>query len=115
MPDQVQEDKLFSQLADHTDVDATPGPAAPSRLKARIYSALMLRESASRRLRSIPETKAEGGKLCVFEELVRIAPLTANLKSLNICRICHARVLAEAMEKPPIYWAHCPYVNFKKP
>lgn len=114
MPDQKQDDKLFGQLADRTGLDSTPGPTAPSRLKARIYSALMLRESASKRLRSIPETKAEGRKLCVFEELVRIAPVATNMKSLNICRICHARVLGEAMEKPPIYWANCPYVEFKK-
>jgi hypothetical protein len=114
MPDQKQDDKLFGQLADHTGLGSTPSPAAPSRLKARIYSALMLRESASKRLRSIPETKSEGRKLCVFEELVRIAPVTTNMKSLNICRICHARVLGEAMEKPPIYWANCPYVEFKK-
>jgi hypothetical protein len=114
MPDQKQDDKLFGQLADRTGLGSTPVPMAPSRLKARIYSALMLRESASKRLRSIPETKAEGRKLCVFEELVRIAPVTTNMKSLNICRICHARVLGEAMEKPPIYWANCPYVEFKK-
>ena len=114
MADQEQKDKLFNQLADRTSLGSAPSPAAPSRLKARIYSALMLRESASKRLRSIPATKAEGGKLCVFEELVRIAPVSINMKSLNICRICHARVLGEAMEKPPIYWANCPYVEFKK-
>jgi hypothetical protein len=115
MPDKETEERLFSQLADQTGLASAPAPAAPSRLKARIYSALMLRESASKRLRSIPETKAEGRKLCVFEELVRIAPVSAQMKSLNICRICHARVLGESMEKPPIYWANCPYVQFKKP
>ena len=114
MPDQEQDEKQFSQLADRTGLDSAQAPPAPSRLKARIYSALMLRESASKWLRSIPETKADGGKLCVFEELVRIAPLSTRMKSLNICRVCHARVLGEAMEKPPIYWANCPYVAFKK-
>ncbi|HEY6293340.1 MAG TPA: hypothetical protein VI455_17455, partial [Terriglobia bacterium] len=89
MPDQGQDEKLFSQLADRISLDSTFAPRAPSRLKARIYSALMLRESASKGLRSIPETKAEGGKLCVFEELVRIAPVSTKMKSLNICRICH--------------------------
>lgn len=114
MPDQEQDEKLFSQLADRTGLGLTQAPPAPSRLKSRIYSALMLRESASQRLRSIPETKAEGGKLCVFEELVRLAPVSTKTKSRNICRICHARVLGESMEKPPIYWANCPYVEFKK-
>ncbi len=114
MPDQEQDEKQFGLLADRTGLEPTSAPPAPSRLKARIYSALMLRESTSKPLRSIPETKAEGGKLCVFEELVRIAPVSAKMKSLNICRICHARVLGESMEKPPIYWANCPYVEFKK-
>jgi len=114
MPDQEQDERLFSDLADRTSQSSRQAPAAPSRLKARIYSALMLRESASKQLRSIPETKAKGGKLCVFEELVRIAPVSTGMKSLNICRVCHARVLGESMEKPPIYWANCPYVEFKK-
>ncbi|HXJ96563.1 MAG TPA: hypothetical protein VMT20_27305 [Terriglobia bacterium] len=114
MPDQKQDERLFSQLAERTGLDSRQALPAPSRLKAKIYSALMLRESASKRLRSIPETKAEGGKLCVFEELVRIAPVSTKMKSLNICRVCHARVLGESMEKPPIYWANCPYVEFKK-
>ena len=114
MADQEQDERLFSELADRTTLSSRQAPAAPSRLKAKIYSALMLRESASKTLRSFPETKAEGGKLCVFEEVVRIAPVTTKMKSLNICRVCHARVLGEAMEKPPIYWANCPYVAFKK-
>ena len=114
MPDQEHDEIQFSRLAERSGLDSTSAPRAPSRLKARIYSTLMLRESASKRLRSIPETKAEGGKLCAFEELVRIAPVTTKMKSLNICRVCHARVLGEAMEKPPIYWANCPYVAFKK-
>jgi len=114
MPDREQDEKLFIRLADRTGLGSMPARPAPSRLKARIYSALMLRESASKELRSIPETKAQGGKLCVFEELVRIAPVSAKTKSLNICRLCHARVLGEALEKPPIYWANCPYVEFKR-
>jgi len=36
------------------------------------------------------------------------------VKSLNICRVCHARVLAEHLENAPIYWGGCPYVEFKK-
>ena len=52
-------------------------------------------------------------ELCVFEELVRIAPVGEAAKSLNICRICHARVLAEHMGNAPIYWSGCPYVELK--
>ena len=114
MADSGKEDRLFERLADSARLDTRPAPRAPSRLKARIYSALMQRESRQGRLRAFAETKAEGGRLCVFEELMRIAPVGAKLKSANICRMCHARVLGETLENPPIYWAGCPYVEFKK-
>jgi len=94
------------------------GPAesepAPSHLKAKIYSALVRRQAESGPLMSLTKIKACGEELCVFEELVRIAPLGERAKSLNICRVCHARVLAEHMENAPIYWSGCPYVELKK-
>jgi hypothetical protein len=94
------------------------GPAesepAPSHLKAKIYSALMRRQAESGPLMSLTEIKTCGEELCVFEELVRIAPIGERAKSLNICRVCHARVLAEHMENAPIYWSGCPYVELKK-
>ncbi|MGH9453028.1 MAG: hypothetical protein ACRD2O_03555 [Terriglobia bacterium] len=114
MSDQSQDDKVFEQFAASIELEGSPTWQASSRLKARIYSALMLEESAQGSLRSMPATKAEGHSLCVFEELVRISPVGEKLKSLNICRVCHARLLAEVMENPPIYWGGCPYVNFKK-
>ena len=46
---------------------------------------------------------------------MRVTPLGNELKKVNICRVCHARVLAEALENPPIYWGNCPYAEFKKP
>ena len=58
--------------------------------------------------------KASGHDLCVFEELVRIAPVGEAAKCLNLCRVCHARMLGEKLEHPPIYWPNCPYVRFKK-
>jgi hypothetical protein len=114
MPDQEQDKKRFQQFAEAVELESSSSFRAPSRLKARIYSALMLRESAAAPLRSMAETKAAGHGLCVFEELVRIAPVGEKLQSFNICRLCHARVLAENLEKPPIYWGNCPYTNFKK-
>ena len=87
---------------------------APDHLKARVYSALVHRQAATGLLASLSKSKAQGHELCVFEQLVQIAPIGETMKSLNICRVCHARVLAEHFENPPIYWSGCPYVNFKK-
>jgi hypothetical protein len=89
--------------------DREPEPAS-SRLKSRIYSRLMLEEAAEGPLLGLAETKADGRGLCVFEELVRIAPVGETLQSRNYCRICHARVAGERIENAPIYWPHCPYV-----
>ncbi len=87
-------------------------PPAPARLKARVYSSLVRRMEASGPLLPVAETEATHG-LCVFEKLVEIAPLSGRLQTFNACSICHARVLAEKFERPPIYWKHCPYVGFK--
>jgi hypothetical protein len=92
---------------------AQPEPA-PAHLKAKVYSALVQRQAATGLLASLTENRAQGHELCVFEQLVQIAPIGETMKSLNICRVCHARVLAEHFENPPIYWSGCPYVNFKK-
>ena len=87
---------------------------APSRLKSKIYSALLSEQAESGSLLGFQLTKDAGHELCVFEELVRISPLGEAAKCANICRVCHARVLAERFEHPPIYWPGCPYVSFKK-
>lgn len=86
---------------------------APARLKSRVYSALMRQAAQSGPLRSLPETKAHGRGLCVFETLVTIAPAGAGAASLNYCRICHARILGEQFENAPIFWRNCPYVRFQ--
>jgi hypothetical protein len=86
--------------------------SAPARLKSRIYSALVSRLSDSGPLLSLPETKAAGSKLCVFEECVAVLPIGERLASSNLCRVCHARVLGEHMDKAPIFWPHCPYAAF---
>ena len=90
------------------------GRKAPSRLKSRIFSALQLAQQESGPLLSLVETHAAGGKLCVFEELVRIAPAGEAIKQKNPCRVCHARVLGEKVEHAPIYWPGCPYVGFQR-
>lgn len=86
---------------------------ASSRLKSRIYSALMLEEAAAGALRSMTGTKAEGRRLCIFEQLVEIAPVGESAKQYNYCRICHGRILGEHLENPPLYWSGCPYAEFK--
>ncbi len=86
---------------------------APSSLKARLYTALVSEQQATGPLASLDETVASGRGVCVFEKLVQIAPVGEAAKSPFFCHICHARVLAENLDHPPIYWAGCPYVAFK--
>ena len=86
---------------------------APSRLKSRIYSALMKRQREDGPLLSLSEVKARGRRLCVFEELVQIAPVGESAKQPNFCRVCHARILAENIEHPPVYWPGCLYAQFQ--
>jgi len=106
-------DEAFIQrIAD--DVEMSEVAPAPARLKARLYSALVERQRETGPLMSLTECHDRGGKLCVFEHLLRISPVGETTKALNICRVCHARVLAENMEHAPIYWSGCPYVDFKK-
>ena len=86
---------------------------APSSLKARLYSALIREQQATGPLASLNDTVAAGHGVCVFEKLVQIAPVGENTKSRFFCYVCHARALAEKFDDAPIYWPHCPYVDFK--
>jgi hypothetical protein len=88
------------------------GLRAPSSLKARLYSALIHKQQESGPLASLEMSVADGHNVCVFEKLVQIAPVADAVKSPFFCEICHARVLAEHFDNPPIFWAHCPYVKF---
>ncbi len=87
---------------------------APSSLKARLYTALVREQQASGPLASLDATVAAGRGICVFEKLVQIAPLGEEAKKPFFCGVCHARVLGEHLENPPIFWPNCPYVSFKK-
>lgn len=103
-------DVFFDQLAELCDAAAV---RAPSRLKSQTYSALVTAAQEQAPLCTLGESKAAGRGLCVFEELVRIAPVGEALQRRNYCRVCHARVLGESVEGAPIYWPHCPYVRFQ--
>ena len=101
---------LFSQLKETSEEAAD---RAPSSLKARLYSALVRKQQENGRLASLDATVASGREICVFEKLVQIAPVGEKAKSPFFCEVCHARVLAEKFDSPPIFWPHCPYVEFK--
>lgn len=98
---------LPSAAAEQDAAHATPT------LKSRIYSRLVEDQAATGPLLSLTATKASGRALCIFEDLVQIAPIGEALKRKNCCRVCHARVLAERVDGAPIYWLHCPYVRFQ--
>jgi hypothetical protein len=102
-------DRFFEDLASRPAAEQ----GASSRLKSRIYSALVERQAEEGPLASLGECHQSGSKLCVFEHLVRIAPLPETVKSWNPCRVCHARLLAERVEDAPIFWPGCPYVEFQ--
>lgn len=107
-----EHDERFMEAIAAVELDESE--PAPASLKARMYSALLARQAETGWLESLTESHARGHELCMFEQLVRISPIGETAKSLNICRVCHARVLAEHMDQPPIYWPGCPYVEFKK-
>ncbi len=111
----LPDEEFLKRIAEDVGLTELELEPAPARLKAKVYSALMLKQAETGPLLSLTETRACGHELCVFEELVRIAPVGEAAKSLNICRVCHARVLAEHMENAPIYWSGCPYVELKNP
>jgi len=109
-------------MADEFDIERLAGLAsdeqapvrkAPSRLKSRTYTALIREQQKTGPLLDLTATKRGGRKLCVFEDLVQIAPVGRNAESAFVCRICHARVLAENLDHAPIWWPGCPYVRFQ--
>lgn len=109
----MDEERFFTMLAETTDAAPETTERAPSRLKSQLYSAVVTAQAASGPLRSLRDTKAAGSPLCVFENVVQVVP-NERITSMNPCRICHARLLAEQFESPPIYWPHCPYVHFQR-
>ncbi|HEX6804635.1 MAG TPA: hypothetical protein VF133_13215 [Terriglobales bacterium] len=110
MPSPDMEKQFFSMLAE----GEAATERAPSSMKARLYSQLIHQQQESGRLASLDASVEAGHGICVFERLVQIAPIGEPAKSPFFCQVCHARVLAEHFDNPPIFWPHCPYVKFKE-
>src|SRR5919204_5837669 len=104
----MSDDVWFERLAEATGNLAEEH--APARLKSKTYSAVVMRMAESGALRDLKETKQAGGHLCIFEQT--LLPLGREIRSMNPCRICHARVLGERLERAPIFWPGCPYSEF---
>ena len=113
MDDNLQHDERFFELLAR-ESDEAGEERAPSRLKARLYTALVEKQQESGRLRTLAETRSAGYGLCVFENLWERLNSGEAAQSFNCCSVCHARILAEHLEKAPIYWGQCPYVAFGK-
>lgn len=107
--DQHDGERFFAELAAATDVERR----APTRLKSRLYSALMREAAASGPLRPLGACEQAGHPLCVWETLARTAS-AGTLDGFNYCRVCHARVLGERIERAPLAWHGCPYADFQK-
>ncbi len=92
-------------------VEARAPVAASSRLQSRIYSKLIQLEQEQGPLRVLSESRAAGEKLCIFEAAVAALP-SDDLQSRNPCAVCHARIVAERVERALIFWPGCPYAKF---
>ena len=109
----MDSERFFSKLAETTE----PRPdddAAPARLQSRIYSRLLAEQSATGRLLSLAETRESGRALCVFETAMLHTPLPQAVRAMNPCYVCHARHLAERLDRAPIFWPHCPYSEYHR-
>jgi hypothetical protein len=105
----MTDDLWFERLAGANSIPIDE--RAPARLKSTVYSAVVAAMAQAGALRDLRESKAAGGRLCVFEEAVATLP-DADIRSKNPCRICHARLLGERMQHAPIFWPACPYSEF---
>lgn len=110
----MDDDRWLERLAGEVDFNTADLARAPARLKAKIYSALVNRLTETGPLLSLTATKSAGGGLCVFEEAIALLPVGERIGSMNPCRVCHARVLAERVDRAPIFWPHCPYAGFHR-
>ena len=98
---------------DEEGEDTAPVVALPSevQLNARLDERT-IRTRIERVLRELDSVHR--AVLCVFERAVQILRLGHVVDSLNYCRVCHARLLAESVEGVPLAWRHCPYAEFQK-
>ncbi len=109
--DETVAEQWFKRVA---EISAPQPIRASSRLKSRIYSALMRAEAAEGVLASLSECEQGGGELCWWEKLILITPMPDTARSLNHCHFCHARILGEQVEGAPVHWRGCPYAEFQK-
>jgi hypothetical protein len=106
----MTEDVWFERLAEATGrMGEEPAPAS---LKSKVYSSVVARMARAGPLLDLKEVREAGGHLCVFERAVAALPVGAGIRSMNPCRVCHARVLGERMDRAPIFWPGCPYSEF---
>ena len=108
----MSDDVWFERLAEATSGEQEE--RAPATLKSKIYSALVSKMAEAGALLDLADTKAAAGRLCVFENAMVVLPLGKEIRSMNPCRICHARILGERVENAPIFWPGCPYSDFHK-
>jgi hypothetical protein len=106
----MTDDRWLERVSEATE--SLTDERAPARLKSKVYSSVVRRMARSKPLLDLRETKRAGGRLCVFEHAVAVLPVSADIRSMNPCRICHARVLGERMDRAPIFWPGCPYAEF---
>jgi hypothetical protein len=106
----MADDRWFERLAGATG--ALAQERAPARLKSKVYSAVVARMAESSGLLDLKDTRKAGGHLCVFEHALTLVPAGTNIRSMNPCRICHARLLGERLDRAPIFWPGCPYSEF---
>jgi hypothetical protein len=100
----------FQQLADITGFARED--RAPARLKSKVYSSLVTSMAQSGPLLDLTDVTDAGGHLCVFEHALTMLPVGGGVRSMNPCRVCHARVLGERLQHAPIFWPGCPYSKF---
>jgi hypothetical protein len=108
----MTEDIWFEQLAEMTRTSLEE--RAPASLTSKVYSSVVMKMAQSGSLLDLKDIKDAGGHLCVFEHAIARLPIGGGARSMNPCRVCHARVLGERMENAPIFWPGCPYSDFHK-
>jgi hypothetical protein len=106
----MSDDLWFQRLAAATE--PVTQERVPATLKSKIYSALVAHMAESGPLLDLAATKGAGARLCVFENSLTVLPLSSHIRSMNPCRVCHARVLGERVAHAPIFWPGCPYADF---
>ena len=108
--DFTSEDSWFEELAQ--TVPEPAGGSASSCFKSRVYSRLIEAQESDGPLEPLADSAANGSPLCVFEQIMAVAPSNA-LQRYQYCKICHARVAGERVESAPIFWPNCPYSDFQ--